>query len=72
MERIFVCAFINKHGMSVVFIILVLDIAKLLTITRKTSSGLSLDLAFHTAISFVTDTNLQHYAGDQQLSNCHK
>jgi K+-transporting ATPase ATPase A chain len=30
--------------------------------------GLSLDLAFNTAASFVTNTNLQHYAGDQQLS----
>ncbi len=29
---------------------------------------LSLDLAFHTAASFVTNTDLQHYAGDQQLS----
>ncbi|HJT09459.1 MAG TPA: potassium-transporting ATPase subunit KdpA [Candidatus Nitrosotalea sp.] len=31
--------------------------------------GLSFDLAFNTAASFVTNTNLQHYAGDQQLSN---
>lgn len=30
--------------------------------------GLSLDLAFNTAASFVTNTNLQHYAGEQQLS----
>ena len=30
--------------------------------------GFSIDLAVHTAISFITDTNLQHYAGDQQLS----
>jgi K+-transporting ATPase ATPase A chain len=29
---------------------------------------LSLDLAFNTAASFVTNTDLQHYAGDQQLS----
>ncbi len=32
-------------------------------------AGLSFDLAFNTAASFVTNTNLQHYAGDQQLSN---
>jgi K+-transporting ATPase ATPase A chain len=31
--------------------------------------GFSLDLAVHTAISFITGTNLQHYAGEQQLSN---
>ena len=30
--------------------------------------GFSIDLAVHTAISFITNTNLQHYAGDQQLS----
>ena len=30
--------------------------------------GFSIDLAFHTAISFITNTNLQHYAGEQQLS----
>lgn len=30
--------------------------------------GLSFDLAFNTAASFVTNTNLQHYAGEQQLS----
>lgn len=30
--------------------------------------GFSIDLAVNTAISFITDTNLQHYAGDQQLS----
>jgi K+-transporting ATPase ATPase A chain len=30
--------------------------------------GFPIDLAFHTAVSFITGTNLQHYAGDQQLS----
>jgi K+-transporting ATPase ATPase A chain len=30
--------------------------------------GFSPDLAFHTAAAFITDTDLQHYAGDQQLS----
>ena len=30
--------------------------------------GLSVDLAFNTAISFATNTNLQHYAGENQLS----
>ncbi|WP_440059238.1 potassium-transporting ATPase subunit KdpA [Thermogladius sp. 4427co] len=31
--------------------------------------GLSLDLAFNTAVSFATNTNLQHYAGEYTLSN---
>lgn len=30
--------------------------------------GFSVDLAFSTAISFVTNTDLQHYVGDQQLT----
>jgi K+-transporting ATPase ATPase A chain len=30
--------------------------------------GFSIDLAVNTAVSFITNTNLQHYAGDQQLS----
>jgi potassium-transporting ATPase potassium-binding subunit len=30
--------------------------------------GLSFDLAFNTVAAFVTNTDLQHYAGDQQLS----
>lgn len=32
------------------------------------TSGLSPDLAFNTAASFITSTNLQHYVGDQQLT----
>jgi K+-transporting ATPase A subunit len=30
--------------------------------------GLSIGLAFYTASSFISNTNLQHYVGDQQLS----
>jgi K+-transporting ATPase ATPase A chain len=52
----------------VVFIILILTLQNYLP-SHENFKGLSMDLAFNTAISFVTDTNLQHYAGDQQLSN---
>jgi K+-transporting ATPase ATPase A chain len=31
-------------------------------------AGLSAHLAFNTAVSFTTNTNLQHYSGEQQLS----
>ena len=31
-------------------------------------TGLEPTLAFHTAVSFTTNTNLQHYSGDQSLS----
>ncbi|MGB6527721.1 MAG: potassium-transporting ATPase subunit KdpA, partial [Candidatus Nitrosopolaris sp.] len=31
-------------------------------------NGLSIDLAFMQAVSFITNTDLQHYAGDQSFS----
>jgi potassium-transporting ATPase potassium-binding subunit len=52
----------------IVFDILVLTLQNYLP-SGQHVKGLSLDLAFNTAVSFVTDTNLQHYAGDKQLSN---
>jgi potassium-transporting ATPase potassium-binding subunit len=52
----------------VVFVIFVLTLQNFLPSSQHVN-GLPLDLAFHTAVSFVTDTDLQHYAGDQQLSN---
>ena len=61
-------ALLLTNMVVVVFIILVLTLQNYLP-SHQNFHGLSLDLAFHTAISFVTDTNLQHYAGDQQLSN---
>jgi potassium-transporting ATPase potassium-binding subunit len=29
---------------------------------------MSIDLVFHIAVSFITNTDLQHYAGENQLS----
>lgn len=52
----------------VVVIILVLVFQNYLSFSNSVE-GFSLDLAVHTAISYITGTNLQHYAGDQQLSN---
>lgn len=51
----------------VVFVILILSLQNYLPLSEG-KEGFSFDLAFHTAISFITDTNLQHYVGDQQLS----
>lgn len=51
----------------VLFVILVLTFQNYLPLSDG-KEGLSFDLALHTAISFITDTNLQHYSGDQQLS----
>jgi K+-transporting ATPase ATPase A chain len=52
----------------VVFVIFVLTLQNFFPSSQHVN-GLPLDLAFHTAVTFVTDTDLQHYAGDQQLSN---
>ena len=52
----------------VVIVVLILVFQNYLPSTTPVQ-GLSIDLAVNTAISFITDTNLQHLAGDQQLSN---
>jgi len=52
---------------SIIFVILVLSFQNYLP-SGQHVDGLSIDLAFHTAMSFVTNTDLQHYNGDQQLS----
>ena len=61
-------ALLITNMIVVTFIILVLTLQNYLP-SHENFKGLSLDLAFNTAISFITNTNLQHYAGDQQLSN---
>ncbi|HEY7109061.1 MAG TPA: potassium-transporting ATPase subunit KdpA [Nitrososphaeraceae archaeon] len=53
---------------SAIFVFLVLSFQNYLP-SGQHVKGLSIDLAFHTAMSFVTNTNLQHYNGDQQLSS---
>lgn len=52
---------------SIIFVMLVLMLQNYLPSAQHVE-GLSIDLAFHTAVSFITNTDLQHYAGDTQLS----
>src|SRR6476646_12015344 len=52
----------------VAFVILILTFQNYLPLAEENKEGFSFDLALNTAIAFITDTNLQHYAGDQQLS----
>ena len=52
---------------SIIFVILVLTFQNYLPSSQHVD-GLSIDLAFHTAMSFVTNTDLQHYIGENQLS----
>ncbi len=67
-KEYFIALFVTNM-VVVVFIILVLTFQNYLSLAEANKGGFSFDLAFHTAISFITDTNLQHYAGDRQLSN---
>ncbi len=59
-------ALIVTNVIAAGFLIVILIYQNSLPLSPK--PGLSFDLAFHTAVSFVTNTDLQHYAGDQQLS----
>jgi K+-transporting ATPase ATPase A chain len=62
-------AILITNGIVVAFVFIIAISQQLLPLASPGQTGLSLDLAFHTAVSFITDTNLQHYIGDQQLSN---
>jgi potassium-transporting ATPase potassium-binding subunit len=62
-------AIIITNGIVAAFVFFILITQGFLPLGSPDKAGFSLDLAFHTAASFITDTNLQHYIGDQQLSN---
>jgi potassium-transporting ATPase potassium-binding subunit len=53
---------------AVIFFVTVI-IQNYLPLSTPGLEGFSFDLAFMQASSFITNTNLQHYIGDQQLSN---
>lgn len=50
------------------FVFLVLAFQQYLPLNPDGKGALPLDLVFNTAASFTTNTNLQHYSGEQQLS----
>ena len=60
-------AMLTTTIISIIFVILVLSFQNYLPSSQQVD-GLSIDLAFHTAMSFVTNTDLQHYLGENQLS----
>jgi len=53
---------------AAIFFVIVL-IQNYLPLSTPRLEGFSLDLAFMQASSFITNTDLQHFIGDQQLSN---
>jgi len=57
----------NAAGFALLFLMLVFQDA--LPLNPQGFAGLSPDLAFNTAISFVTNTNWQSYGGETTLSN---
>lgn len=57
---------LNALMFGLVFLILVCQ--GWLPLDPDGKTGLAPSLAFHTAMSFTTNTNLQHYAGEQSLS----
>jgi len=61
-------ALVLTDGIVAAIIFVIFLIQNILPTANLGLKGLSVDLAFNTAISFITNTNLQHYAGDQQLS----
>ena len=60
-------ALLTTTVISIIFVILMLSFQNYLPSSQHVD-GLSLDLAFHTAMSFITNTDLQHYIGENQLS----
>jgi K+-transporting ATPase ATPase A chain len=65
-QYLFAALFLNVAQMAVAFAILVAQGS--LPLNPQKFPGLSWDLALNTVVSFATNTNLQHYAGEATLS----
>ena len=65
-EYLFALRFNRRYCSGNIFVIFLIQ--NIFPTANPGLKGLSIDLAFNTAISFITNTDLQHYAGDQQLS----
>ena len=65
-QYFFAALFLNIAQMAVAFVILVGQGS--LPLNPQGFPGMSWDLALNTVVSFATNTNLQHYAGESTLS----
>ena len=65
-QYFFAALFVNIAQMAIAFVILMLQGS--LPLNPQGYPGLSWDLSFNTVVSFATNTNLQHYAGEVSLS----
>jgi K+-transporting ATPase ATPase A chain len=61
-------ALVLTDGIVALFVFFALVFQDAIPFATPGIKGLSIDLAFNTAASFITNTNLQHYIGDQQLT----
>jgi K+-transporting ATPase ATPase A chain len=66
-EYLFALLLVDGIVAAVFFVIVVTQ--NMLPLATPGLENFSMDLAFMQASSFITNTNLQHYNGDQQLSN---
>jgi potassium-transporting ATPase potassium-binding subunit len=65
----YLLALLLTDGIVAVIFFIIVSIQNVLPLAPPGLEGFSIDLAFMQAISFITNTDLQHYIGDQQLSN---
>jgi len=61
-------AFLLSNGVLAVMVWLILMTQAWLPLNPNGAPNMSWDLALHTMVSFLTNTNQQHYAGQAQLS----
>jgi K+-transporting ATPase ATPase A chain len=65
----YLAALLITNGIATGLLFSVLMLQEFIPIlSEPAKTGFTADLAFHTAVSFVTNTNLQHYMGDQHLT----
>ena len=62
-------ALLLTDGIVAAILFTILIIQNLLPLATPGLEGFPIDLAFNTAASFVTNTDLQHYTGDQRAFN---
>ena len=62
-------ALLLVDGIVAVIFFIIVSIQNMLPLATPGLENFSIDLAFMQASSFITNTDLQHYIGDQQLSN---
>lgn len=61
-------ALININALWFIISMIVLTNMSSLPLNPDGNPGMSADLAFNTSVSFITNTNLQHYSGESGLS----